>query len=39
MSDAVAVMHQGKIVEKASCAQIFSQPAQSYTQNLLAAII
>ena len=34
----VAVMQKGKIVEIASCAQLFSNPQHAYTRSLLAAV-
>ena len=34
----VAVMRKGKIVEIASCAQLFSNPQHPYTRSLLAAV-
>ncbi|MEL7021309.1 MAG: ABC transporter ATP-binding protein, partial [Bacteroidota bacterium] len=38
MSDRIAVMNQGKIVEIGAAEQIFQHPQQTYTQQLLAAI-
>jgi oligopeptide/dipeptide ABC transporter ATP-binding protein len=38
MSDAVAVMYRGQIVESASADDLFSQPFHLYTQELLSAI-
>lgn len=38
MSDTVAVMYCGQIVESASADDLFSQPFHPYTQELLAAI-
>jgi peptide/nickel transport system ATP-binding protein len=35
--DRILVMHQGKIVESGSTEEIFSQPQQSYTQQLMKA--
>ncbi|MFM2478646.1 ATP-binding cassette domain-containing protein [Celerinatantimonas sp. MCCC 1A17872] len=39
LSDRVAVMHQGNIVEQGSREQIFEHPAHPYTQTLLASIL
>jgi len=38
MSDRVAVMYQGKIVETGNTETLFNHPAHPYTQTLLAAI-
>jgi len=38
MSDTVAVMYRGQIVESASADLLFSQPLHPYTQELLSAI-
>jgi peptide/nickel transport system ATP-binding protein len=38
VSDRIAVMHQGKIVELGSADQVCERPADSYTQELLAAV-
>jgi peptide/nickel transport system ATP-binding protein len=38
MCDDVAVMYAGRIVEKASAAQLFSHPRHAYTRGLLSAI-
>jgi ABC-type oligopeptide transport system ATPase subunit len=38
ISDRVAVMHLGRIVEAGSSAQIFSCPQHSYTRALLEAV-
>jgi ABC-type glutathione transport system ATPase component len=37
LSDRIAVMRQGEIVESGDCAQITSSPAHEYTRTLLAA--
>ncbi|MBF9000907.1 MULTISPECIES: ATP-binding cassette domain-containing protein [Vibrio] len=39
LSDRVAVMHQGRIVEQGERAQIFDDPQHPYTQTLLASIL
>ena len=39
MSDKIAVMKDGKIVELGSREEIFNHPKQEYTQNLIAAAI
>jgi len=38
ISDRVAVMHQGRIVEQGTVAQVFDRPEQAYTRRLLDAI-
>jgi len=38
MSDSVAVIHQGKIIEHGDTAIIFAAPQQEYTQKLLSAM-
>ncbi len=38
MADRVVVMHQGRKVEEGSVAAIFAEPAEAYTQRLLAAV-
>lgn len=38
MSDTVAVMHQGKIIEQGDTASIFASPQQEYTRMLLSAM-
>jgi ABC-type oligopeptide transport system ATPase subunit len=38
MSDRVAVMHRGAVVEQASAEQIYSAPRHEYTRSLLASI-
>ena len=39
MSDKIAVMKDGKIVELGTREEIFNHPKQEYTQNLIAAAI
>ena len=38
IAERVAVMRRGKIVEMATCAQIFADPQHPYTRSLLAAV-
>jgi len=38
MSDTVAVMHQGKLIEHGDTASIFGSPQREYTQKLLSAM-
>jgi ABC-type microcin C transport system duplicated ATPase subunit YejF len=38
MSDTIAVMHQGKIVEQGPAEQVYEQPQSDYTRALLAAV-
>lgn len=38
LCDDIAVMHNGQIVEYAPAEQLFTTPAQTYTQDLLAAV-
>ena len=38
VADRVCVMNQGVIVEQASTDEVFDNPQQDYTKNLLAAI-
>lgn len=38
MTDNIAVMHNGRIVEKGTCNDIFKNPQHIYTQRLLSAI-
>lgn len=38
MADDVIVMYMGKVVERASCEEIFYQPAHPYTKGLLQSI-
>ena len=38
IADRVCVMQQGKIVEQASTEEVFENPREAYTKNLLAAI-
>jgi len=37
LSDRVAIMHRGEIVELAATAEVFARPTHPYTQSLLAA--
>ncbi len=37
LSDRVAIMHRGRIVECAATAEVFARPSHPYTQSLLAA--
>ena len=39
MSHQVMVMQQGKVIEQGSAHNIFTQPQQAYTQQLLAAAL
>jgi ABC-type oligopeptide transport system ATPase subunit len=38
MSDTIAVMHQGKIVEQGPAERVYEQPRSDYTRALLAAV-
>ncbi|MFD3425464.1 ABC transporter ATP-binding protein [Nocardia fluminea] len=38
VSDAVAVLRHGELVESGSCAQIYGNPSQAYTRKLLASV-
>lgn len=38
MSDQVAVMHRGRIVERAPCDELYAQPLHPYTQLLLESV-
>ncbi|MEN9787128.1 MAG: Glutathione import ATP-binding protein GsiA [Pseudomonadota bacterium] len=38
MSDRIAVMRQGRIVEKGPAAEVYGAPREAYTRNLVAAI-
>ncbi|MEV0684308.1 ABC transporter ATP-binding protein [Nocardia sp. NPDC050378] len=38
VSDAVAVLRHGKLVESGTCAQIYGNPSAVYTQQLLASV-
>ena len=38
LADEVAVMYQGKVVERSSATELFSSPREAYTRDLLAAV-
>jgi peptide/nickel transport system ATP-binding protein len=38
ISDEILVMHKGKIIERGLAADVYNNPKQSYTQQLIAAI-
>ncbi len=38
LCERVVVMHQGRIVEQGSCAEVFAAPQHPYTRRLLAAV-
>ena len=38
ISDRIMVMYQGKIIEKGAADEIYFQPQQEYTKNLIASI-
>ncbi|MGP9582150.1 MULTISPECIES: ABC transporter ATP-binding protein [unclassified Brachybacterium] len=38
LADSVAVMHHGKIIERAGVKELFANPREEYTQKLLAAV-
>lgn len=38
LADEVAVMYQGKVVERSSVAELFASPREAYTRDLLAAV-
>lgn len=38
LADSVAVMYQGRIIERAWSRELFRHPRETYTQNLLAAV-
>ena len=39
MSDRIAVMKSGRIVEEGLAAQVYSNPEQPYTKELLSAVL
>jgi peptide/nickel transport system ATP-binding protein len=38
VSDEVAVMHQGKIIEQGATTSVVNNPQKTYTQDLLSAV-
>lgn len=38
LCDRIVVMHRGKLIEEGAAEQIFQQPQQAYTQQLIAAV-
>ncbi|GLK04094.1 hypothetical protein GCM10017597_08930 [Brachybacterium conglomeratum] len=38
LADSVAVMHHGRVVERATATELFANPREEYTQKLLAAV-
>src|SRR5690606_9323606 len=38
LADSVAVMHHGRVVERATATELFADPREEYTQKLLAAV-
>ena len=38
LADRIAVMHRGKIVERGDAAEVFDNPREAYTRQLLAAV-
>jgi ABC-type oligopeptide transport system ATPase subunit len=38
LADRIAVMHRGKIVERGDAEEVFNNPKESYTRQLLAAV-
>ena len=38
IADEVAVMHRGRVIEQGAVDNIYREPAQQYTRNLLNAI-
>jgi peptide/nickel transport system ATP-binding protein len=38
LADSVAVMHHGRVIERAGARELFARPREEYTQKLLAAV-